>query len=136
MAGAPRTLRFQSAAEPGAVRALRHDLERFLDGLGVNAATCFDIKLAVTEAANNVLQHAYRERRASGPLRVDAWVRGGHVVVTIADEGGGPAPRPDSPGAGFGMPLMATLSDDVTVRHGDGGGTHVELAFRLGEGAA
>lgn len=123
-------MRFRAAAAPGAVRALREDLGAFLTDLGVAGDRCFDIKLAVTEAANNVLQHAYRERRAPGLLTVEAHAHRGRVVVTIRDDGSGPAPRSDSPGAGLGMPLMASLSDDVVIRHGDRGGTHVELAFR------
>jgi anti-sigma regulatory factor (Ser/Thr protein kinase) len=130
MAEDPRhSMRFHALAEPGAVRELREELGRFLTALGVDEATAFDIKLAVTEATNNVLTHAYRERRSAGPLLVEAHVAPEGLRVTIVDEGGGPAPRSDSPGAGLGMPLMATLADDLVVRRRDDGGTRVEMAF-------
>ena len=123
------SMRFHGIAEAGAVRELRDELGRFLTRLGIDEATAFDIKLAVTEAANNVLLHAYREHRAAGPLFVEARAVGTGLRVTITDDGSGPAPRSDSPGAGLGMPLMATLADDLVVRRGADGGTCVDMAF-------
>lgn len=129
MAEAARSMRFHAVAEAGAVRELRDELGRFLARLGVDEATAFDIKLAVSEAANNVLQHAYREHRQAGPLVVEAHAASDGLRVSIFDHGAGPAPRPDSPGAGLGMPLMATLADDLSIRRDDDGGTRVDMAF-------
>jgi anti-sigma regulatory factor (Ser/Thr protein kinase) len=52
------------------------------------------------------------------------------IRVAVSDDGSGLAPRPDSPGAGLGLPLMAQLADELTVDRPVSGGTLVELTWR------
>lgn len=123
-------LRFSAVAEPRALASLRRRLEAFLEAAGAPDDLRFDVMLAVSEAANNVLQHAFRHRSAPGELRVDGLVRSGEIRIVVRDDGGGLAPRPDSPGAGLGLPLIARLCHDLAVDRGDQGGTTVTMTWR------
>jgi anti-sigma regulatory factor (Ser/Thr protein kinase) len=106
-----------------AVRALARD----------RVADLHAVELAVSEAVNNAVLHAYRDRDpAAGPgkVQVTAVVRGDELHVTVADDGIGMRPRIDSPGAGLGLALMGTLADRMDIDHRRGG-TRVTLAFRV-----
>jgi anti-sigma regulatory factor (Ser/Thr protein kinase) len=120
---------FSATAEPASLARLRGALDTFLSGAGADEALCFDVMLAVSEAVNNVLLHAYRSHAQPGAFTVTVTARGSEIRVLVSDEGCGVAPRSDSPGAGLGLPLMAQLSDRVDVRKLDGGGTAVELVW-------
>ena len=90
-----------------------------------------DIALAVGEACANVVVHAYPPDDV-GALIVEARTRDGELVVRVSDIGQGMVPRPDSPGLGLGLPLIANITDRLEIRTGpDGVGTTVELGFRL-----
>lgn len=111
----------------------RRTVTSWLHEHGADALMIGDIAVAVSEACTNVVVHAYRDHPSDGhiPLfRVVARVEHGIVTVTVADNGTGMHPRPDSPGVGLGVALMATLSDRVEVRTGeDGAGTVVAMLF-------
>ena len=89
------------------------------------------LELAVSEAATNVVLHAYRTPGVGGRIHVTVCVDDGALDVSIRDHGCGMAPRPDSPGMGLGLSLMASESDRFEVRSVDGGGTEVQLGFVL-----
>jgi anti-sigma regulatory factor (Ser/Thr protein kinase) len=89
---------------------------------GVDAA-----RLAASEAASNAVLHAYRDE--PGPLRLDAWLEDSELRIVITDHGDGLMPRPDSPGLGLGLPIMAQLSDRFEIVSGPEG-TEIHLAFR------
>jgi serine/threonine-protein kinase RsbW/stage II sporulation protein AB (anti-sigma F factor) len=91
-----------------------------------------DIAVAVSEVCANVVVHAYPPDDV-GVLIVDAELDRGELVVRVSDLGQGMVPRPDSPGLGLGLPLIASLADRMEIHDGpDGIGTTVELGFRLG----
>lgn len=123
-------MRFTATAEPASLASLRRCLTDYLDAVTAPEDVRFDVMLAVSEAANNVLLHAFRHRAAPGCLVVTARVRGDELRIVVADDGSGLAPRPDSPGAGLGLPLMARLSHDITVANRDDGGTAVTMTWR------
>ena len=85
------------------------------------------VRLAASEAASNALIHAYREQ--VGDLRLRARIEDGELLVVIADEGVGLAPRTDSPGLGLGLPIMAHVSERFEIVSGPDG-TEIHLAFR------
>jgi len=116
------------------VAVVRHAFGGFAEVLTVDEQTLADIKLAVTEACTNVVMHAY-EDDARGSLEVDASFDDTRLTVVIRDNGRGILPRPDSPGLGLGLPLIATLAESLELGTDDGDHTEVRMTFRLDEQA-
>ncbi len=54
------------------------------------------------------------------------------LCVSVLDHGVGMSPRIDSPGAGLGLSLMATVSESCEIKSPAGGGTEVIMRFDLG----
>jgi serine/threonine-protein kinase RsbW len=86
-----------------------------------------DVKIAVSEAVANSIVHGYRDR-ATGTIRVTARHKRGRLLVTVADDGMGMTPNPDSPGLRVGIPLITTLCDDVRFTSSEKG-TVVSMSF-------
>ena len=61
-------------------------------------AVLSDIALAITEAATNVVLHAYRDHSEPGKVTIKAEYLHDHVCFYVRDAGSGLAPRVDSPG--------------------------------------
>jgi serine/threonine-protein kinase RsbW len=87
------------------------------------------VALAVTEAATNVVMHAY-PARASRPLHVAADFEDGGLEVVVADEGEGLRPR-RSPGLGAGLGIIAETCDEVVVREREGAGLELWMRFHV-----
>jgi len=111
------------------VAVVRHALGGLGEALDLDPQTLSDVKLAVTEACTNVVVHAYPD--GEGPLEVLADVVDGDLLrVVVRDAGPGIKPRPDSPGLGLGLPLIATLSESLELGTGDDDRTEVSMTFR------
>ena len=109
------------------VRALTKALGAALDDAGIEEDLRGSITLAVSEALNNVTEHAYAGRRA-GQVHMMSDLSTDRVLVTLTDSGrampgnGLPAghlpdssgTRDDLPEGGFGWHLIHTLCLDVT----------------------
>ena len=118
-------------AQPPQVAAIRRAVSAVARRGGADVETLIRLELAVSEAATNVVLHAYRKPGARGHIHVTACVDRETVDVTVRDDGCGMAPRPDSPGMGLGLSLMASEADGFAVRSVDGGGTEVNMSFAL-----
>ena len=114
------------------VAVVRHAFGGFAEVLRVDEQTLADIKLAVTEACTNVVIHAY-DSDEPGSLEVEATIDDSRLMVVIRDSGRGIVPRPDSPGLGLGLPLIATLSESLELGTDDLDHTEVRMTFRLDE---
>jgi serine/threonine-protein kinase RsbW len=114
------------------VAVIRHAFGGFAEALTVDEQTLADIKLAVTEACTNVVIHAYEEDEF-GDLEVDASIDDSRLTVVIRDNGRGIVPRPDSPGLGLGLPLIATLAESLELGKDRADHTEVRMTFRLDE---
>ena len=112
------------------VAVVRHAFGGLGDIMDVPDQTLSDIKLAVTEACTNVVVHAY-PGRDDGPLGVTATVDEGSLTVVVSDYGRGIVPRPDSPGLGLGLPLIATLAESLELGTGPDDETEVRMTFEL-----
>jgi serine/threonine-protein kinase RsbW len=119
-------------SSPPGVGAMRREIAAFAARAGMDEEGVGSVRLAVSEAATNAVVHAYRE--AAGELQVRAWVDGRELMVIVCDTGLGLAPRPDSPGLGLGMPLMASVTSRFRVVS-DGVGTEIHMAFPLPDAA-
>jgi anti-sigma regulatory factor (Ser/Thr protein kinase) len=90
-----------------------------------------DLALAVGEACANVVCHAYPPGEV-GELVVEAEVEDTQIRVRVIDAGQGMVPRPDSPGLGLGLPLIANLADRLEIHDGkEVPGTSLEMFFAL-----
>jgi serine/threonine-protein kinase RsbW len=118
-------------ANPPQVAAIRRAVSDFALRSGAGSTALIRIELAVSEAATNVVLHAYRPTGRAGDIHVTAALVDGAFEVRVRDDGGGMAPRTDSPGMGLGLSLMAGESDCFAIRDADGGGTEVILRFEL-----
>ncbi|MDX6700705.1 MAG: serine/threonine-protein kinase RsbW [Baekduia sp.] len=138
-AGTPRHDRHQEQLTPDFeltlparaenVAVVRHAFGGLGDALDVPDHALADVKLAVTEACTNVVVHAYPD--GDGPMAVTAGLRDGAITVTVSDEGRGILPRPDSPGLGLGLPLIATLASSLELGTNDREETEVRMTFEL-----
>ncbi|CAA9488668.1 MAG: hypothetical protein AVDCRST_MAG53-1156 [uncultured Solirubrobacteraceae bacterium] len=93
------------------------------------------LRLALAEAVNNTVVHAYAGGGQVGSVTVAVDVEFGdrEVCIRVTDHGRGMGPRVDSPGLGLGLPLMSTLADTVNVRAPAAScGTEVAMSFKLG----
>jgi anti-sigma regulatory factor (Ser/Thr protein kinase) len=105
-----------------------------LGGLGeayeVSEEKLSDIRLAVTEACANVVVHAYPKGQ-EGRMEVVASMEEERLTVLVRDWGCGIRPRPDSPGLGLGLSLIAALAESVQLSHGSEEHTEVQMTFSL-----
>lgn len=122
------------------IAIVRHALGGLGEIYGISGEKLSDIRLAVTEACSNVVVHAYgghervAERRPGwGMMEVAATMVGDELAVVVRDWGEGIKPRPDSPGLGLGLSLMAALSDTVQLGHDTTEHTEVRMTFALAE---
>lgn len=118
-------------ALPANVALVRQALAGLADELGVDPTRAADMKIALTEACTNVVMHAYGEE--SGPLEVTMGVEHGRLVLGVRDHGSGLRPLPtrdDGAPLGFGLALIASLSDELGIVGGRRG-TDVRIAFAL-----
>ena len=113
---------------------MRREIAAYAQRAGLDEDGVADVRLAVSEAATNAVVHGYRDAN-DGELKVLAYVAEGELLVIVADTGIGLTPRPDSPGLGLGMPLMASVTSRFRVVS-RGGGTEIHMAFALPNGAA
>jgi anti-sigma regulatory factor (Ser/Thr protein kinase) len=121
-------LELRFPAVPESCARARREVCAALDGLGLDL---WAVGLAVSEAVTNAVVHAYRDRvgdsddeRFEVRLKVDA----DGVWVIVADDGVGMSPRPDSPGLGLGLNVIAQVTDQLLVVQGDTG-TRVHMRF-------
>ena len=95
---------------------------------GFGPEDVYDLKLAVTEAATNVIRHA-----SVGSFRIEYRALPRAVEVTVTDAGGGfdAAALSSSPGqhGGFGLAVIRSLVDEV-VLESTAGGTRLRMLRR------
>lgn len=116
------------------------EVRRFVEEVALEAALdverVFDLKVAVSEACANAVEHAGCE---AVPLEVCARLQARRLTFIVTDTG---LFRPPSPprerfyNRGLGLPLMVALMDEVSFARAPGGGTTVSLSVLLDRGAA
>ncbi len=114
------------------IAIVRHAFGALGDAYALDAQTLSDIRLAVTEACTNVVVHAYPDGE-EGPMEVLATMMVDELRVVVRDEGRGIGPRPDSPGLGLGLPLIASLTESVALGRDVEVRTEVRMTFLLTE---
>ena len=96
---------------------------------GFGPEDVYDLKLAVTEAATNVIRHAAVES-----YEIEYRVLSRAVEITVIDTGGGfdiadLTRAPDGQG-GFGLVVIRDLVDELALDSTEGGGTRLKMIRR------
>ncbi len=118
-------------AVPESVAALRAIAAEFAAKVGLAPSTIERVKLAVSEAATNVVIHAYRDAGEPGPIHLEASLEAGKLRVSVADDGSGMSPEQDSPGLGLGLAIIAQLVDSFELLQGRHRGLTVLMRFAM-----
>lgn len=95
--------------------------------VGLGDDNVADVKVALSEAASNVIRHAYADDCPDNDrvLEIDCYDDKGELVLAVTDHGTGMSiPPPPSDGLGFG--IMASLMDKVDVET-DSDGTSLTM---------
>ncbi len=118
-------------SQPGSVAAIRAAVVDFAARHGACAATLDAVRLAVSEAATNVVVHAYRDAPDRGVIELAVSIAGGELWVIVSDGGSGLRARRDSPGLGLGLGLIAGVADGIDLVQRAGGGLELRMRFAL-----
>jgi len=115
---------------PENVLVVRQALTGLAENQRLDPIETNDMNTAVTEASNNVVQHAYEGEE--GPLEVELYAQVGAVTVVVRDHGVGIRPHADEgedAHSGIGLPVIHALTQSVEFRNLPGGGTEVRMQF-------
>jgi anti-sigma regulatory factor (Ser/Thr protein kinase) len=123
-------LELSLSATPSVLVGLRRTIGRWLIRHRVAPNVRFDIAVAVSEAAGNAVEHAYRPGAAE--FTVEGECSEDEVRVTVRD--GGQWRRSTRSGRGRGLTIMRRLMDSAELEQGEGG-TTVTLVKRLAGGS-
>jgi anti-sigma regulatory factor (Ser/Thr protein kinase) len=110
------------SADLARVKEARDFAERVAEDYGFDPDTRYELKLAMSEAVTNAIQHG--SRSTHDPIRIAAMDEGGALTFYVQDTGrfvprvrrGG-----DLPESGRGLEFMRRLMDEVELRTGDAG---------------
>jgi serine/threonine-protein kinase RsbW len=146
----PPNVRLQLHNQPENISLIRTTLTGVAEAIDLPREALNDVSTAVTEAANNVVLHAYQGNR--GSLEVDIHVAPSALTVAVRDEGigiSGQARAQDGGREGdtleaggllaggeldggslkLGLPVIAALASRVAFCGREGGGTEVRMEF-------
>jgi anti-sigma regulatory factor (Ser/Thr protein kinase) len=101
-------------AVPESVPQARLRVRSWCEDAYVDGETQNDLLLAVSEVAANVVVHAYPDGRA-GTFSLDVCLDADVVVLSIRDEGVGPAGSTRTEGCGLGLAIIARMFPGFTV---------------------
>jgi serine/threonine-protein kinase RsbW len=107
-------------------------LDGALAGAGVDEECRDDIRLALTEACTNVIEHA----DLATTYHVEVSVDDDQCVIEVTDDGGGFDPKVVKPGdvldeSGRGLQMVAAVVDGLDLVSVDGTGTLLRFTKQL-----
>jgi anti-sigma regulatory factor (Ser/Thr protein kinase) len=117
------------AADPESVGRARADLARFAAAAGASSEQVDDVRLAVSEAVTNAVQHGYRG--SPGRVQIAAGATDRELWIIVCDSGTGMQLSTDRPGLGLGLGLIAQVTDHMTIVPRPAGGTELRMRFDL-----
>jgi anti-sigma regulatory factor (Ser/Thr protein kinase) len=104
------------------LKEARDFAERAAADFGFDGSACYDVKLAMSEAVTNAIQHG--SSSPSDPIRILVLAEGPSLVFEVLDTGRF-VPRVMRRGelseSGRGLEFMRVLMDEVDLRPGRGG---------------
>ncbi len=129
MSDVPSIVTLELPSIPENLTLVRGMLGGVAELLAMDAELLDDVKTAVSEAANNVVMHAYGGE--PGPLKVKLYLTRDGIEVLIRDEGVGLStldPTEDRM-QGVGLPVMQALAQRAEFHSDERGGTEVRMLF-------
>lgn len=109
-------------ADIGRLKEARDFAERAATEFGLDRDACYDVKLAMSEAVTNAIQHG--SSSPSDPIKIVVAEEAGALVFEVLDTGRF-RPRVMRRGelaeSGRGLEFMRALMDEVDLRPGDTG---------------
>ena len=109
-------------ADLSLLKEARDFAERAAADFGLDGSACYDVKLAMSEAVTNAIQHG--SSSPSDPIKIVIAPEGGALVFEVLDTGRF-RPRVMRRGelseSGRGLEFMRVLMDEVDLRPGEGG---------------
>lgn len=123
----PARMAIEIPAHPAALAGLRKRLRAWLALRGLDDEERADTVLAISEACNNAVEHAYEQNEGSIQLVLEH--HEGLLQITVSDSGAWREHLPN-PERGRGTPIMKSLMDSTEIAH-DQRGTRVTLERRL-----
>jgi serine/threonine-protein kinase RsbW len=120
--------------EAASVPLCRKVVRSVLRELSVEEERTFEIELAVSEAAANVVRHAYAHPGNRYLVSIQCFAE--RVLLQVADQGRGfvraDVPDPDEERLdGRGLWIIEQIAHVATIRRMAGGGSLLEAEFRL-----
>ncbi|MGH3110396.1 MAG: ATP-binding protein [Gaiellaceae bacterium] len=129
----PRTatcLELALPAVPTSVRRAREAVGEAIASVGGDHRLVDDVRLCVSEAVSNVVQHAYAGG-SLGEAEVVVEQENGELSVAVRDTGRGVAPAKRARSGGFGLKIIDKLASAFTFTSKPDTGTEVRMVFRL-----
>ena len=119
-------------AIPPSAPLVRQALRTLATGLRIPEDKLFAVQVAVGEALNNAIEHAYGV--STGSVRLRAWTTGYNLVIDVTDAGHWRPKRDDGrdEGRGRGIAIMRGLMDGVEIL-AEEASTTVRLTIALSE---
>ena len=108
-------LRLALPALPESAGDARHVLDLWVQNLKPTKPERNDLLLAISEAATNVIRHAYPGGTEDAAFRLDAEISDDRLQVVVTDDGVGLGASSSNPGLGMGLPLLGTLADTLML---------------------
>ena len=128
-----QNVRLQLASRPDDVQLARELLRGVAEATGIDVHRMDDVRTAVSEACNNVVQHAYNG--SPGPIELDLALQSDALEVIVRDRGKGMSPkaRPalESDTLGIGLVVIEALCERADLRATPGSGVEVRMRFFL-----
>jgi serine/threonine-protein kinase RsbW len=112
------------------IQLARDAVAAFAASRGATKEELDALRLVTSEAVTNVVRHAYDG--VPGRIYLTVGISFGDLWIRVRDDGCGPNASSSRPGLGFGLPLIAQLTDDFSIAPRSRGGTEVRIRLTLG----
>ena len=132
-----RSVRLTIPAKPEYITLGRLTLTALAGVRPVSDETLHDLKLALTEACTNSVQHAYEDGR-EGTVEILYELQPDRLAVEVADQGPGfelleqeADPDAELSESGLGIAIIRALADEVEIGPRDDGGSRLRFVKLL-----
>jgi stage II sporulation protein AB (anti-sigma F factor) len=118
-------------ADLARLKEARDFAERAAIAFGLSSEACYQVKLAVSEAVTNAIQHGSDSPDA--PVRLEISEQPGALVIEVIDTGRfvpRVMRRGEMPESGRGLEFMGLMMDQVDLHPGEAG-TRLRMVKRL-----